>query len=157
MMLTNNTAQAMGVSNRLDPEQSITGGAKYFDQIRDDLPDSIKEPDRTWFALATYNIGIAHILDARRLAESQGLDPDRWLDVKKMLPRLAQKQWYSKTRYGYARGGETVEFVQNVRRYYDILTWTTQPQMEGQQLAKTGLHVPAIADDRPARETPQDM
>ena len=74
-----------------------------------------------------------------------------------MLPRLAQKQWYSKTRYGYARGGETVEFVQNVRRYYDILTWTTQPQMEGQQLAKTGLHVPAIADDRPARETPQDM
>lgn len=157
MMLTNNTAQAMGVANRLDPEQSITGGAKYFDQIRDELPDSINEPDRTWFALATYNIGIAHILDARRLAESQGLDPDRWLDVKKMLPRLAQKQWYSKTRYGYARGGETVEFVQNVRRYYDILTWTTQPQMEGQQLAKTGLHVPAIADDRPARETPQDM
>ena len=60
-----------------------------------------------------------------------------------MLPRLSQKQWYSKTRYGYARGGEPVHFVANIRRYYDILTWVTQPQMEGQQLAKSELHIPA--------------
>lgn len=157
MMLTQNTAQAMGVSNRLDPKQSIMGGAKYLAYMKDQLDDSIQEPDRTWFALAAYNVGSGHLDDARKLAAKEGLNPDKWLDVKKILPRLSQKQWYSKTRYGYARGGETVEFVQNVRRYYDILTWTTQPQMEGQQLAKTGLHVPAIADDRPARETPQDM
>jgi membrane-bound lytic murein transglycosylase F len=61
-----------------------------------------------------------------------------------MLPRLAQKQWYSKTRYGYARGGEPVHFVANIRRYYDILTWVTQPQLEGQKLVQGNLHVPGI-------------
>ncbi|TWI58730.1 membrane-bound lytic murein transglycosylase F [Pseudomonas duriflava] len=152
MMLTNDTAQAMGVANRLDPLQSIEGGARYFNQIRNQLPESIKEPDRTWFALATYNIGAAHIIDARKMAEAEGLNPNRWLDVKRMLPRLSQKQWYSKTRYGYARGGETVHFVQNVRRYYDILTWVTQPQMEGSQLAKSGMHLPGVTEKQPEEQ-----
>lgn len=144
MMLTLRTAQAMGVNNRLDPHQSIEGGAKYLALIHDQLPDSISEPDRTWLALAAYNIGGGHLQDAQRLAEMEGLDPNKWLDVKQMLPRLAQKQWYSKTRYGYARGGETVHFVTNVRRYYDILTWVTQSQLEGSVLDGSNLHVPAV-------------
>lgn len=102
MMLTQRTAQAMGVSNRLDPKQSIQGGAKYFMKIKEELDDSIKEPDRTWFALAAYNVGSGHLEDARTLAKREKLDPNKWLDVKKMLPRLSQKQWYSKTKYGYA-------------------------------------------------------
>ncbi|MFZ2321255.1 MAG: lytic transglycosylase F, partial [Pseudomonas sp.] len=85
-------------------------------------------------------------------AKAEGLNPNLWLDVKKMLPRLAQKKWYSKTRYGYARGGETVHFVQNIRRYYDILTWVTQPQLEDQQVADRQLHVPAI-NKTPPKET----
>ncbi len=152
MMLTQNTAQAMGVVNRLDARQSIRGGAKYIALIKQDLPADISEPDRTWFALAAYNIGIAHLGDARKLAKAEGLNPNLWLDVKKMLPRLAQKKWYSKTRYGYARGGETVHFVQNIRRYYDILTWVTQPQLEDQQVADRQLHVPAI-NKTPPKET----
>ena len=148
MMLTQNTAQAMGVANRLDPVQSIQGGGKYFAKIYANLSESIVEPDRTWFALAAYNIGIGHLADARRLAKAEGLDPDKWLDVQKILPRLAQKRWYSKTRYGYARGGETVHFVRNIRRYYDILNWVSQPQLEGRQLAESGLHVPALHTDK---------
>ena len=154
MMLTQNTAQAMGVSNRLDPKQSIIGGAKYFAYVRDQLDDSILEPDRTWFALASYNIGSAHLDDARKLAQNEGLNPNKWLDVKKMLPRLAQKQWYSKTRYGYARGGEPVHFVANIRRYYDILTWVTQPQLEGSQVADGNLHVPGIDKNKQPEQTP---
>ena len=100
MMLTQNTAQAMGVSNRLDAQQSIMGGAKYLALIKSELDDDIEEPDRTWFALAAYNVGGGHLEDARKLAKKEGLNPNKWLDVKKMLPRLAQKQWYSKTRYG---------------------------------------------------------
>ncbi len=141
------------MSNRLDPKQSIQGGSKYFVQIRSELPESIKEPDRSWFALAAYNIGGAHLEDARKMAEKEGLNPNKWLDVKKMLPRLAQKQWYAKTRYGYARGGETVHFVQNVRRYYDILTWVTQPQMEGSQIAESGLHLPGVNKTRPEEDS----
>jgi membrane-bound lytic murein transglycosylase F len=74
-----------------------------------------------------------------------------------MLPRLAQKQWFRKTRYGYARGGETVHFVQNVRRYYDILTWVTQPQLEGGQLAESGLHLPGVNKTRPSEEPDEKL
>ncbi|WP_434770881.1 membrane-bound lytic murein transglycosylase MltF [Pseudomonas entomophila] len=148
MMLTQRTAQAMGVSNRLDARQSIQGGAKYFMLIKEQLDDSIQEPDRTWFALAAYNVGSGHLEDARTLARREKLNPDKWLDVKKMLPRLAQKQWYRQTKYGYARGGEPVHFVANIRRYYDILTWVTQPQLEG-QAADASLHVPAVNPSKP--------
>ena len=154
MMLTLRTAQAMGVSNRLDPKQSIDGGAKYIVHVKEQLPESIQEPDRTWFAPAAYNVGGGHLEDARKLTEAEGLDPNKWLDVQKILPRLSQKQWYSKTRYGYARGGEPVHFVRNIRRYYDILTWVTQPQLEGSQVAENGLHHPGVNSDPPQKDTP---
>ena len=149
MMLTQRTAQSVGVANRLDPKQSIEGGARYFLQTYQQLPESIHEPDRTWFALAAYNVGSGHLEDARRLTEAEGLDPNRWADVQKILPRLSQKQWYSKTRYGYARGGEPVHFVRNIRRYYDILTWVTQPQLEGSAVAEHEIHIPGINKNPP--------
>lgn len=155
MMLTQGTAEAMGVSNRLDPRQSINGGAKYFLHVYESLPDSIKEPDRSWFALAAYNIGIGHLDDARKLAQAERLNPDKWLDVKQMLPRLSEKQWYRKTRYGYARGGETVHFVANIRRYYDILTWVTQTQLEGSRLAESGMHVPGVSKTEAPKQAPR--
>jgi polar amino acid transport system substrate-binding protein/membrane-bound lytic murein transglycosylase F len=96
MMLTQNTAQAMGVSNRLDPKQSIMGGAKYLAYMKDQLDESIQEPDRTWFALAAYNVGSGHLDDARKLAKREGLNPDKWLDVKKMLPRLSRSSGTAK-------------------------------------------------------------
>ncbi len=154
MMLTQRTAQSVGVSNRLDPKQSIDGGARYFLKMHEQLPESIAEPDRTWFALAAYNVGGGHLEDARRLTEAEGLDPDKWADVQKILPRLAQKQWYSKTRYGYARGGEPVHFVRNIRRYYDILTWVTQPQLEGTEIAESGIHMPGIDKRKPDEDAP---
>lgn len=153
MMLTQNTAQAMGVTNRLDPRQSIAGGARYFVETLEALPDTIKEPDRTAFALAAYNVGAGHLEDARQLARQSGLNPNRWLDVKRMLPRLSQPKWYNKTRYGYARGGEPVHFVANVRRYYDILTWVNQPQLENNSLADRTLHRPGI-DKAPPSSLP---
>ena len=140
MMLTQRTAQAMGVSNRLDPKQSIQGGAKYFMLVR----TSSTRASRNRIALVRpgrLQRRQRPPEDARMLAKREGLNPNKWLDVKKMLPRLSQKQWYRKTRYGYARGGEPVHFVANIRRYYDILTWVTQPQLEG-QVAEGNLHVP---------------
>jgi membrane-bound lytic murein transglycosylase F len=126
MMLTRNTASHIGVSNRLDVTESIRGGAKYFTMVHRKVPERIPEPDKTWFALASYNVGWGHVEDARRLTQGAGKDPDRWMDVKEFLPLLAQKEWYSKTRYGYARGHEPVVYVQNIRRYYDVLTWMTE-------------------------------
>ncbi|WP_298453732.1 membrane-bound lytic murein transglycosylase MltF [uncultured Marinobacter sp.] len=127
MMLTRNTANYIGINNRLDAEESIQGGAKYFRMVHRRIPERIAEPDRTWFALASYNVGYGHLEDARRLTESAGKNPDRWMDVKEFLPLLAQKEWYKQTRYGYARGHEPVLYVQNIRRYYDVLARMMEP------------------------------
>lgn len=121
MMLTQATAKQMKISNREDPAESIHGGAKYLALIRDNLPDDIIEPDRTWISLAAYNVGPGHVEDARILAETDGKNPDLWSDVKAKLPLLSKKKWFSKTRHGYARGGEPVRYIENIRRYYDIL------------------------------------
>ena len=125
MMLTTDTANFLEVSDREDPEQSILGGARYFRQMLDQLPESIEEPDRTWMGLAAYNIGIGHLLDARALTRELGHDANRWLDVRNSLPLLTQAAWYGKTRHGYARGYETVAYVGNVRTYFDMLSWIT--------------------------------
>ena len=122
MMLTLTTAKQVGVSNRLDPAQSIHGGAKYIVQVLKQVPARIQDPDRTWFALAAYNVGMGHVEDARIITQSRGGDPDRWIDVKENLPLLARKKWYSKTKYGYARGWEPVQYVENIKQYYEYLT-----------------------------------
>jgi membrane-bound lytic murein transglycosylase F len=121
MMLTNTTAQSLGVADRTDPRESIDGGARYVLQMMERLPEEITEPDRTWMALASYNVGLGHLLDARRLTEAGGDDPDLWLDVMAWLPLLAQREWHQQTRFGYARGWEPVNYVQNIRSYYDWL------------------------------------
>jgi membrane-bound lytic murein transglycosylase F len=121
MMLTRNTAKAMGVKNRRDAIQSINGGAKYLRQLKDRLPTSIKEPDRTWIALAAYNIGMGHVQDARRLARRFKMDPDKWNSLKKVLPLLRRKKYHQTLRYGYARGNEPVRYVTRVRDYFDLL------------------------------------
>jgi membrane-bound lytic murein transglycosylase F len=125
MMLTLSTAEAMGVDDREDPEQSIRGGTRYLDRVIEKIPVRIPEPDRTWMALAAYNVGFGHLEDARRVTQRRGLDPDRWVDVRDSLPLLTQERWYKQTRFGYTRGWEPVQFVDNIRRYYEVLAWIT--------------------------------
>ncbi|MGI2068724.1 membrane-bound lytic murein transglycosylase MltF [Shewanella baltica] len=123
MMLTQPTAKEIGITNRLDAEESIRGGAAYLNDMINRLPESIPESQRMWFALASYNIGYAHVEDARKLAESMELNPNAWRDLKKVLPLLQKRKYYQKTRYGYARGSEAVHYVDSIRRYYDTLVW----------------------------------
>lgn len=121
MMLTQNTAQSLDVTNRLDPEQSIDGGARYLADRHRRLPETIPEPDRTYLALASYNIGRGHLLDARELARQLGKNPDSWQDMSEVLPLKADKRYYPSTRYGYARGYEPVHYVQRIRNYRDVI------------------------------------
>ena len=125
MMLTQVTAGQMGIKSRIDPEQSIKGGARYYSLIRDRIAERIPEPDRTWLALAAYNVGYGHLEDARIITQMRGMNADRWSDVKQSLPLLTQQKWYSQVRRGYARGYEPVRYVENIRSYYDILIWIT--------------------------------
>lgn len=123
MMLTRATAKQLGIDNRIDPAQSIRGGAQYLLRVRSKIPQRIPEPDRTWMALAAYNVGFGHLEDARVLTQRHGKDPDRWLDVREHLPMLAQRKYYTTVKRGYARGWEPVQYVDNIRSYADLLDW----------------------------------
>jgi membrane-bound lytic murein transglycosylase F len=117
MMLTLTTAREMNITNRLDPQQSLTGGAAYLSKLRSRLPQRIGEPDRTMLALAAYNVGFGHMEDARILTQRNGQDPDQWEHVRQHLPKLSNKQYYPSLKYGYARGNEPVIYVDNIRYY----------------------------------------
>ncbi len=121
MMLTEETADRLGVGNRLDPSESILAGARYIAMLKEQLPAEVEEPDRTWLALAAYNIGPGHFSAARNLAKQRKTDPNTWYDMKRVLPKLG------KATGSRARGGEAVILVENIRGYYDILQRNAAP------------------------------
>jgi membrane-bound lytic murein transglycosylase F len=145
MMLTRAAASDMNISNRRDPQQSIDGGARYFIRMLERMPDKINQPDRTWFALAAYNVGYGHVMDARRLLEAQNRDPNLWVNLRDALPWLTQERYISRTRYGYARGHEAAAYVGNIRAYFDILTWMTNNQ--------NAQKPPTLVTKKPSEET----
>ena len=141
MQLTAQTAKFLDVANREDPAQSIQGGARYVRRLIDLVPSEVPEPDRTWLALAAYNMGYGHLLDVRDLTRRRGGDPSRWVDIRAALPLLTQPRWYQKTKHGYARGHEAETYVGNVRTYYDMLVYlfgdAPQPTLPAEEVAPT--------------------
>jgi membrane-bound lytic murein transglycosylase F len=137
MMLTADTARSVGVTDRSDSRQNISGGAAYFAQVLQMIPARIPEPNRTWLALAAYNVGYGHLEDARVLAQSHGRDADSWADVSQYLPMLAQERWYAQARRGYARGWEPVRFVEQVRGFLSVLEWYGGDQPPATDLARS--------------------
>lgn len=150
MMLTRNTAESLNVSDRTDPEQSIRGGSEYLVRMMEKVPQTIPDDEKIWFALAAYNMGYAHMLDARKLTEKQKGNPDSWADVKLRLPMLSQKRYYSQTNYGYARGQEAYNYVENIRLYQISLVGYLQDQerklaQQAAYEAEMGEGYPAVA------------
>ncbi len=136
MMLTRVTAASLGIEDRLDPEQSIRGGAQYLANMMQKVPDSIPKDERIWFALTAYNMGYAHMLDARALTAIQKGNPDSWVDVKLRLPMLSQPHYYRQTRYGFARGQQAYNYVENIRRYeMSLVGYLEEKQKKAAELA----------------------
>ena len=121
MMLTEDTADRLRVGNRLDAQQSIRAGARYLAELREQIPPETKEPDRTWLALAAYNLGMGHMNGARAIAQMVKRDPNSWYEMKQVLPLMARPEYAARLKSGAARGGEAVIMVKNIRTYYDIL------------------------------------
>lgn len=144
MMLTLSTAKEMEVKNRLNPEQSIKGGTRYFRKLLDRIPASVTGQERIWLALAAYNIGFGHLEDARVLAQQHGANPNRWADVKDYLPLLAKRQYYKFTKHGYARGQEAVDYVTNIRNFYTILAWN---DLDQEQLSSIAMAEPETPEN----------
>lgn len=123
MMLTADTAEALGVDNRNHAAQSIRGGSVYFKKIMDNLPTSVPEPDRTWMALAAYNMGPGHMIAARKLTLRLKGNPNSWLDVSRNLRQLALNN--KRLNKPAPDVGQALHYVMQVRRYYDAIAINT--------------------------------
>jgi membrane-bound lytic murein transglycosylase F len=148
MMLTKNTAQSLGLTDRTDAEQSISGGMRYLQDMMDKVPDSVPKDERIWFALAAYNMGYAHMLDARALTVKQKGNPDSWADVKQRLPLLSQKPYYSRLTYGYARGHEAYAYVENIRKYQiSLVGYLQEKEKKAATEKELAMDYPAVRVD----------
>ena len=127
MMLTADTADRLGVTNRLDPAQSIRAGAQYLSSLYEAMPPDIADPDRLWLAIAAYNLGMGHLNAARHIAKTRQANPGSWYEMKQNLPLLAKAQYYKRLKSGKGRGGEAVIMVENIRVYTDILKRHERP------------------------------
>ena len=125
MMLTPSTAESLGLKDPTDPRANIMAGAKYFLKVFNEIPRHIPEPDRTWFAVAAYNVGFGHVEDARVLAQSRGENPDSWADVQRELPLLTVPEWFVRAKSGYCEGRQPVEYVDHVQQFLKLLEWRT--------------------------------
>lgn len=124
MQLTSKTAEHLGIVNREDPLQSIQGGAFYLKYLYEKTPQKLKAAQRWVLALSAYNIGWGHLQDARQLALLLKRNPNNWADLKTVLPKLENKFYHEQLPLGFARGNETVAFVDKVITYYNMLNST---------------------------------
>lgn len=132
MMLTEDTADRLRVSDRLDARQSILAGARYLAELREQTSPEAPEPDRTWLAVAAYNLGMGHMNGARFVAQMVKRDPNSWYEMKQVLPLLSRPEYYARLKSGAARGGEAVIMTENIRTYYDILRRFETPAVSAQ-------------------------
>jgi len=125
MQITRETALEMGITNRLNPDQSIRAGIKYLDKMYQKFDHIEDDYQRMLFSLASYNVGYGHVQDALKIAESKGLDPSNWQSLKATLPLLSKSRYFKTTKHGYARGWEPVHYVERILTYFDILKQKT--------------------------------
>ncbi len=123
MQLMPVTAKSYGITVDSSPEEQIRAGASFIKWLDERLDDIVTDPEeRIKFILASYNIGLGHIQDARRLAELYDSDPNIWFDsVDKWLLKKSEPEYYTNhvVRYGFARGIETYNFVKDILERYE--------------------------------------
>ncbi len=115
MQIMPRTARELRV-NPNDPRQSIEGACRYLWKFDDHFKDVRSEENRRRMILASYNVGLGHVEDARRLAKKYGDDPDDWDDVAYWLIRKSKRSVYNDpvVKYGFARGTEPVDYVERI-------------------------------------------
>lgn len=101
-----------------DPEINVREGIRYIDKHMRHYAymDSVNQIS---FALATYNAGMGHMADARRLTMDRNRDPNNWDDVAQSLLLLMQPRHFRNARHGFVRGTEPVNYVRQIRNRYE--------------------------------------
>ena len=121
MQVTAIAAEEMGMTDHFNPSENIKAGIQYFDKMIKKFEYLDDYNERILFALVSYNVGYGHVSDALKIAEDMGLDPNKWQSLKKTLPLLSKSSYYTRAKHGYARGLESIQYVERILTYYDIL------------------------------------
>lgn len=138
MQITPSTGECFGVKDLFDPRENIQAGILQLKSLYD-LYDKAEDPDRLFLALSAYNVGQGHVKDARDLARSKNLNPDKWASIEETLLLLEEPDYYLYATYGYCRGTEPVTYVQQIKIYYDILRRKGIELSRGNAAAQQGL------------------
>lgn len=131
MQLMPSTAKKYSIDTLSPPEKQIEAGVKFIKLLNKQFINKIDDNDeRLKFVLASYNAGIAHVYDARRLAEKNNKDSDIWTDnVDYFLLQKSKPEYYNDpvVKYGYCRGQEPYDFVYEIldryEHYKNIITY----------------------------------
>lgn len=121
MQFTRPTALELGVSNPHDARTSIEGAARYLDLLQKQLPKELDEVERPWFALAAYNIGIGTVYGAIRRHQRIHHTPISWNTFRTALLDASQG-----STFGRKRRQLTLDYVDSIRAYYDLMIWVTE-------------------------------
>ena len=121
MMLTQKTAKEMGIKKRTNAEQSILGGASYFQKNLSRLPEEMPKLDKIWMALASYNLGFVNINLARERTKKRGGNPNQWSDVSIYLNEILIER-YADESNEFEKHVQALEYVQRIQLYYQTLS-----------------------------------
>ena len=128
MQVLPRTAKGLGFNDIRSPKDGIHAGVKYLDWVRNRFEPELPVKDRMWFTLAAYNVGQGHVIDARRVARKEGLNPNRWFNnVERAIRLLSKRRYARKARHGYCRCSEPVKYVQDIKRRYEAYLQVTEP------------------------------
>ena len=150
MQVMPSTGEQLGFIDLHEPAVGIHAGVKYMYQLINRFDHKLPMDERLRFALASYNVGYGHVLDARRLAREMRWDSNRWFgNVEKAMRLLSQPEYYERARYGFCRGGQPVHYVENIQRFYDAYVEvlnTAVPPTSTRPLSSGFVGPPSTAD-----------
>jgi membrane-bound lytic murein transglycosylase F len=133
------TGERFGIDITSSPRNNIKAGVKYINWLHKVFdPKIADENERINFILASYNAGPGHVLDAMKLAEKNGMDPQKWSDVEQWLLKKSDPVYYNDdvVRSGYFRGTESVAFVSEILDRYEHYKNILPPSYSKESLAE---------------------
>ena len=116
------TAAMYGIDTTSTPEEHIRAAILYISWLNDFWKERVFDPDeRMKFILASYNVGLGHVIDAMNIALNLGYDPQVWENnVAECILLKSTSEYYTSdmVKYGYCRGEEPYGYVQKIIEQY---------------------------------------
>ena len=123
MQVMPETGQYFGVRDLWNPEKNISVGVRFIKFLDDYWKNTVTDDDeRRKFVLASYNVGLTHVIDAQKLTKKYGKKIDKWEDnVGYYLALKSNPKYYrdALSLAGYCRCDGPVIYVKQVLKRYE--------------------------------------